>query len=129
MAGVTGIGGVFFKAKDPKALAAWYAEHLGVQLADFGGAIFFWDKDKEVQPAAGLTVWHIADADGDWFAPSTSQVMINYRVDDLDELLRQLSDAGIPTLKGPDDELNGRFAWIMDPEGNKVELWQPQEPG
>lgn len=128
MAKVTGIGGVFFKAKDPKALAAWYAEHLGVNLEEWGGAIFKWSADQEAQSAEGMTVWHVADADGDWFAPSTSSVMINYRVDDLDGLLAQLVEAGVPTLKGPDDEFNGRFAWVMDPEGNKVELWEPRDP-
>ena len=129
MARVTGIGGVFFKAKDPKALAAWYAEHLGVKLEDWGGAVFEWAADQSAQSAKGVTVWHLADADGDWFAPSTSAVMINYRVDDLDGLLAQLAAAGIPTVKGPDDEFNGRFAWVMDPEGNKVELWEPRDPG
>ena len=129
MARVTGIGGVFFKAKDPKALAGWYATHLGVKLEDWGGAIFRWKADQDVQPATGLTVWHLADADGEWFAPSTKHVMINYRVDDLDELLEQLAVAGISTLKGPDEAFNGRFAWVMDPEGNKVELWEPRDPG
>lgn len=128
MAKVTGIGGVFFKSKDPKALAAWYAEHLGVHLEDWGGVIFDWAADQKEQPAAGVTVWHVADADGDWFAPSTSRLMINYRVDDLTALLQQLNSAGVETLKGPDDELNGRFAWVMDPDGNKVELWEPREP-
>jgi predicted enzyme related to lactoylglutathione lyase len=128
MAKVTGIGGVFFKAKDPKALAAWYAEHLGVKLEDWGGVIFDWAADQDAQPAKGMTVWHLAEADGDWFAPSTSSVMINYRVDDLDGMLAQLNAAGTPTVKGPDDEFNGRFAWVMDPEGNKVELWEPRDP-
>jgi len=129
MAGVTGIGGVFFKAKEPKVLAQWYATHLGVKLEDFGGAIFFWNADQEKQTAKGLTVWHLADQDGDWFAPSTSQVMINYRVDDLTALLAQLDAAGIKTLDGPNEEFNGRFAWVMDPEGNKVELWEPKDGG
>lgn len=128
MARVTGIGGVFFKARDPAALAAWYAEHLGVELQPWGGVIFDWAADQQAQQAPGVTVWHLAAADGDWFAPSTSAVMINYRVDDLDALLGQLAAAGIATLKGPDDEFNGRFAWVMDPEGNKVELWQPRDP-
>ncbi len=128
MAKVTGIGGVFFKSKDPTALAAWYAQHLGVELQPWGGVIFDWAADQQAQPAAGVTVWHVADADGDWFAPSTSAVMINYRVDDLLVLLQQLNAAGIATLKGPDDELNGRFAWVMDPDGNKVELWEPRDP-
>lgn len=128
MAKVTGIGGVFFKAKDPKTLAQWYATHLGLALEEWGGVVFDWAGDQKAQAARGMTVWHIADADGDWFEPSQSQVMINYRVDDLDGLLEQLADAGVHVLKGPDDEFNGRFAWILDPEGNKVELWEPREP-
>lgn len=128
MARVTGIGGVFFKARDPKALAQWYATHLGMKVEDWGGVVFRWSEDQAAQPAKGATVWHLADAGGDWFAPSTSSVMINYRVDDLDGMLAQLNAAGVETLKGPDDELNGRFAWVMDPEGNKVELWEPRDP-
>jgi predicted enzyme related to lactoylglutathione lyase len=70
----------------------------------------------------------LGSVDGDWFAPSTSQVMINHRVDHLDELLEQLAEHGIKAVKGPNDEFNGRFAWLMDPEGNKVELWEPRDP-
>ena len=128
MAKVTGIGGVFFKARDPEALKQWYAEHLGVSLEAWGGAIFEWKADEEVQSAPGMTVWHLADAEGDWFEPSKSQLMINYRVDDLVELLAQLKAAGIEPVKGPDEEFNGLFAWVMDPEGNKVELWEPKTP-
>lgn len=128
MAKVTGIGGVFFKARDPAALAEWYATHLGMERESWGGVVFRWADDQALGKAAGATVWHLADANGDWFAPSTSAVMINYRVDDLAGLLAQLADAGITPLKGPDDEFNGRFAWILDPEGNKVELWEPRDP-
>ena len=128
MAKVTGIGGVFFKAKDPEKLKQWYVEHLGMKLEDWGGVLFLWKDYAEAQSAAGVTVWHLADADGDWFAPSTSQLMINYRVDDLVELLAQLKVMGIEPIKGPDEEFNGKFAWLMDPEGNKVELWEPKDP-
>ncbi len=128
MAKVTGIGGVFFKAKDPEALKQWYVEHLGFSLEAWGGVIFDWKADTDAQRAPGMTVWHLADADGDWFEPSRSQLMINYRVDDLTELLAQLKASGIDPVKGPDEELNGLFAWVMDPEGNKVELWEPREP-
>ncbi len=126
MARVTGIGGVFFKSKDPAALKQWYADHLGMRLEDWGGVVFRWADDAANQSAEGATVWHLADEGGDWFAPSTSQVMINYRVDDLKALLAQLAEAGIECLKGPDEEYNGLFAWVMDPEGNKVELWEPK---
>ena len=128
LARVTGIGGVFFKARDPEGLAAWYAKHLGLALEEWGGVAFRWARDQEAQAAEGVTVWHLADAGGDWFAPSTSQVMINYRVDDLKGLLAQLEAEGILAIKGPDEEFNGLFAWVMDPEGNKVELWEPRNP-
>lgn len=124
MARVTGIGGVFLKSKDDsKALAAWYQEHLGIPLEGFGGAVLRWPDDKADD--GGLTVWHVADRDSQWFSPSDSSFMINYRVDDLDGLLAQLHEAGVPVAAGPESHENGKFAWIMDPEGNKVELWQP----
>ncbi|MGR3761420.1 VOC family protein [Roseobacteraceae bacterium NS-SX3] len=125
MAKVTGIGGVFIKAHgDARALAEWYRHHLGLELEDFGGAILNWREDQAED--GGLTVWGTADADGTWFDPSTAGFMINYRVDDMNGMIAQLADAGIPILKGPDTHENGRFAWIMDPEGNKVELWEPK---
>ncbi len=129
MAKVTGIGGVFFKAEDPRALAQWYAEHLGVPLEDWGGAVFDWSADQRVQSDKGATAWQLAERDGGWFAPSAASLMISYRVDDLDALLGQLAAAGIEPLAGPDDAPNGRFAWILDPEGNKLELWEPRGPG
>jgi len=124
MAKVTGIGGVFFKStKDHKALAAWYQRHLGIQLEPWGGGILRWPGDKAEDK--GLTVWHVAEKDSDWFSPSTSSFMINYRVDNLDELLAQLRKDGVEVVKGPESHENGKFAWIMDPDGNKVELWEP----
>jgi predicted enzyme related to lactoylglutathione lyase len=122
---VTGIGGVFFKAKgDPKALADWYRRHLGMALAGFGGAVLKWTDDHAED--RGLTVWHLAAHDSAWFAPSAAPFMINYRVDDLDGLLAQLRAAGIEPHQGPESHENGRFAWVIDPEGNKVELWEPR---
>ena len=124
MAKVTGIGGVFFKCKgDRESLAAWYQKHLGLELEDFGGAILKWPEDRAEDK--GLTVWHIADKDSAWFSPSESSFMINYRVDHLEELLAQLSAAGVEIVGGPESHENGKFAWIMDPEGNKLELWEP----
>ena len=127
MAKVTGIGGVFFKStKDNKALSQWYRDHLGLKLEDWGGAIINWLDDKRED--GGMTVWNAAAPDTKWFAPSESNFMINYRVDDLDELLAQLKEAGVEIVGGPDSDFNGKFAWIMDPDGNKVELWEPKAP-
>lgn len=122
MARVTGIGGVFFKCKgDPKALAEWYRAHLGMPLEPWGGAVLRWPDDKADDK--GLTVWTVAPQGGDWF---DGPFMFNYRVDDLDGLLAQLRAAGVDVLKGPEAHENGRFAWVTDPDGNKVELWEPK---
>ena len=124
MAKITGIGGVFFKSRnDHDALAAWYQKHLGLQLESWGGAILRWPDDKAEDK--GLTVWSVAGKDSQWFSPSDSSFMINYRVDNLDEMIAQLREGGIEIIKGPDSDANGKFAWIMDPDGNKVELWEP----
>ncbi|MFK8015085.1 MAG: VOC family protein [Gammaproteobacteria bacterium] len=124
MAKVTGIGGVFFKARsDAKALKAWYEKHLGITVHDYGGATLNWVDDKANDD--GVTEWCIADSDSKWFNPSDAPFMINYRVDDLLALLAQLNADGVPTHKGPESHENGRFAWIIDPDGNKVELWEP----
>ena len=125
MAKITGVGGVFFKAKgDNAALAAWYRKHLGMPLADFGGAILKWPDDHAED--RGLTVWHVAGKDSQWFSPSKSSFMINYRVDNLGELLEQLRAGGVEVIQGPESDENGKFAWIMDPNDNKVELWEPK---
>ena len=123
MAKVTGIGGIFFKCKgDKDALIQWYQQHLGLPMEPFGGAILRWPDDKGTD--GGLTVWSLAKADSKWFAPSESSFMINYRVDDMDAMLAQLRAAGIEIVGGPESHENGKFAWIMDPEGNKIELWE-----
>ncbi len=122
---VTGIGGVFFKAKgDHKALAAWYSENLGIKLEPYGSAVFEWPTDTAEDK--GVTVWHVAEKNTDWFGPSESSFMINYRVDDMVGLLAKLRGAGVNILKGPESHENGKFAWIMDPDGNKIELWEPK---
>ena len=124
MAKVTGIGGVFIKSAGKGSdLAAWYEKNLGISLESWGGSILKWTDDAIVD--GGMTVWSTASSDSKWFAPSESTFMINYRVDNMDELLDQLKQNGIEILKGPDSEENGKFAWIMDPDGNKIELWEP----
>ncbi len=125
MARVTGIGGVFFLSRgEGKALSSWYEKHLGMRMEDFGAAILEWEDDTAEDK--GMTVWRVADRDSDWFSPSESTFMINYRVDDLEAMVEQLTAAGIDILQGPEYHENGAFAWIMDPEGNKIELWEPK---
>ena len=125
MARVTGIGGVFFKATgEGNDLAAWYEKHLGMQRDEFGGVILNWQEDTAEDK--GMTVWHTADRDSSWFSPSESAFMINYRVDDLEALVEQLKADDISIQQGPEYHENGVFAWIMDPDGNKVELWEPK---
>jgi predicted enzyme related to lactoylglutathione lyase len=121
---VTGIGGIFFHAKDPAMLRAWYKTHLGIDVQDWGGAAFDW-ADEQGNPVQGSTIWSIGPAEGDPFAPSQSPFMINYRVDDLAALLQALRDEGCQVLETTDDSELGKFGWVLDPEGNKVELWQP----
>lgn len=119
---VTGIGGVFFKAKDPKALAEWYRVHLGVPVETWGGAAFQWADDAN---GAGTTAWNLFKDDSTYFAPSRSGFMINYRVADLHALLAALKAEGCQVVDKLDESEYGKFGWVMDPEGNKVELWQP----
>jgi predicted enzyme related to lactoylglutathione lyase len=119
---VTGVGGIFFKAKDPKALAAWYRDVLGLPLESWGGALLKYDAPKH-PPAV---VWNAFPASTSYFAPSTGAFMINYAVDDMDAMLARLTAKGVAILKREDGDENGRFAWILDPEGNKIELWQPK---
>jgi predicted enzyme related to lactoylglutathione lyase len=123
---VTGIGGIFFAAKNPVTLCAWYKEHLGIDVQDWGGTAFTWT-DGDGKPMKGTTIWSIGEAGGDHFAPSRSAFMINYRVENLDALLRALREEGCDVLEKTDDSEFGKFGWVMDPEGNKIELWQPPE--
>src|SRR2546430_17600540 len=122
---VTGIGGIFFSAIDPVTLQAWYKQHLGIDVQEWGGTAFTWT-DGAGKPTNGTSVWSIGAADGEQFAPSKSTFMVNYRVDGLTGLLQALRDEGCDVLeKTTDDSDYGKFGWVMDPEGNKVELWQP----
>ena len=121
---VTGIGGIFFKAKDPKALGAWYKTHLGIAIEEWGGAAFQW-KGPDNPEGGGMTVWGPFAADTSYFAPSTASFMINYRVEDLDAVLAALRAEGVQVEEKVDESEQGRFGWVIDPEGNKIELWQP----
>lgn len=121
---VTGIGGVFFKAKNPQALLAWYREHLGIASEAWGGTVFRWN-GPENPAGVGSTVWSVAEDSATHFAPSTAPFMINYRVDDLHALLAALRAEGCAVDARVEDSEYGKFGWVMDPEGNRVELWQP----
>jgi predicted enzyme related to lactoylglutathione lyase len=121
---VTGIGGIFFKAKDAPALRAWYQRHLGIDVQAWGGAAFDWT-DGAGRPIGGTTAWSVESAQSDHFAQTSSAFMVNYRVDDLHGLIAALRSEGCNVLEKIDESDFGKFGWVIDPEGNKVELWQP----
>jgi predicted enzyme related to lactoylglutathione lyase len=122
---VTGIGGIFFKTQDPEALYQWYEKHLGIQRApDGSGAMFEW-RDSNEPGQKGMTIWSIFPRESKYFDPSASPFMFNYRVDDLDALLKALQEEGVQIDPRREDYDYGRFAWIMDPAGNRIELWEP----
>lgn len=126
MAGITGLGGVFVKAGDTKELGRWYKEKLGLAPEDYGGFHFTWREAKD--PASeGLTIFSLFDKDTDYFGEASRDVMMNFRVDDLDAYLAALKEAGVTVIDNREDSEFGRFAWIEDPEGNRIELWQPPE--
>ncbi len=120
---VTGIGGIFFKATDPKALGDWYKKHLGLDIEDWGGVAFKWAADNP--SGTGTTVWSPFSRDTDYFSPSSAAFMINYRVEDLHELLAVLRNEGCQVDDKVEESEYGKFGWVIDPEGNKLELWQP----
>jgi len=121
---VMGIGGIFFKAKDKAGLAAWYRDHLGVDVQEaWGGALFNW-KDNNPRGDAH-TVWSPFAEDTDYFAPSTKGFMINFRVADLHAMLDQLRGMGCEVDAKVEETDYGNFGWVMDPEGNRIELWEP----
>lgn len=120
---VTGIGGIFFKARDPRALAEWYQKHLGMNLEAWGGVVFRWADDSPA--GTGTTIWSPFRDDTDHFAPSTASFMVNFRVADLRALVEALRTEGCQVDEKVDESEYGIFGWVIDPEGNKVELWQP----
>jgi predicted enzyme related to lactoylglutathione lyase len=119
MAKAVGVGGVFLKALDPKALSEWYALHLGIPVQD--GCSLAFDGPE----SAGMTVFAHFPLDTPYFGEGAQQAMVNFRVDDLDQLLAQLAAAGVRVDPHREEYDYGRFAWIWDPEGNRIELWQP----
>jgi catechol 2,3-dioxygenase-like lactoylglutathione lyase family enzyme len=120
---VIGIGGVFFKSKDPASLIAWYEKHLGMRPAWEGGVVFEW-RNGERPDRVGQTIWSPFKADTDYFQPSGEPFMINYVVEDLEALTATLTREGI-RIEGRDESEFGKFAWIMDPENRRIELWEP----
>lgn len=121
---VTGFGGIFFKAENKTELRKWYQTHLGINSEDWGAVFQSPKSDK----SDTYQVWNIFKNESDYFYPSTKGFMINYTVENLDELKETLSNEGIEIL-GYDNSEYGKFAWIMDPEGNKIELWEPPKSG
>jgi len=125
---VIGIGGIFFKSADPEKLAAWYKKHLGFDVQDWGGVSFPEGVGAELQPKRqSYLTWSPFAADTDYFNPSKQPFMINYRVHDLDALLAQLRSEGVEVDEKAEKSEFGYFGWIMDPEGNRIELWEPPE--
>jgi predicted enzyme related to lactoylglutathione lyase len=122
MAQAVGVGGIFFRARDPKALSAWYEQHFGIARAD-ATSLFF-----DGPSAAGMTVFSHFPNDTAYFGPGTQQAMLNLRVENLDALLADLAAASVSIDPKRDDQAYGRFAWIIDPEGNRVELWEAPPP-
>ena len=118
MAKVVGVGGIFVKARDPAALRAWYRDCLGVEIHDWGGAQL-WNEGKT------YAVWSSFKADTKYFEPSERDFMINFRVDDLDGLLAQLRERGARVLDRREDTDDGKFGYVVDPEGTLLELFQP----
>jgi predicted enzyme related to lactoylglutathione lyase len=121
---VTGIGGIFFKCQDPKKIKDWYRKYLGIDAGDYG---FNFDWNIEPDPSKGSTVWSPFKQETTHFNPSTKDFMINYRVENLVELIKELKKEGVPLLDEMEDSTYGKFVHLMDPEGNKIELWEPGE--
>lgn len=119
---ITGVGGVFFKSPNPKALSKWYGEVLGLAVKPWGGAVLKYDA-PEHPPAA---VWSPFPAGTDQMAPSSRDFMVNFAVDDLDAIVARISSKGVKIIKRDDADPNGRFVWILDPDGTKIELWEPK---
>lgn len=119
---ITGVGGIFIKSPNPKALRAWYRDVLGINLEKWGGAMLKYDAPKH-PPAV---IWNVFPKDSDYMAPSQREFMLNFAVDDMDAFVATLTSKGVTILKRDDSDPSGKFAWIVDPDGTKIELWQPK---
>jgi len=119
---VTGVGGVFVKSKDPETLSEWYKEVLGLDVKPWGGAALPFDAPGHPPKVS----WAAFAASSDHMSPSTREFMINFAVDDMDAIIARLTAHGVPIVKRDDNDDFGRFAWIKDPDGTKIELWQPK---
>jgi catechol 2,3-dioxygenase-like lactoylglutathione lyase family enzyme len=126
---VIGIGGVFLKAADPERLHHWYEAHLGMRREDWGGVIFHWKDAEQSQRQEGRTVFAFFPKDTTYFEPSKAPYMINFRVEDLAGTLAELAEEGVEIEEKRQEDENGKFAWIHDPEGNRIELWEPPQKG
>jgi predicted enzyme related to lactoylglutathione lyase len=123
---VLGVGGIFFKAEDPEKLAAWYKDHLGLAVEDYGGVTFRESQNESDSPKRqAYLVWSPFPSDTTYFAPSSKPFMINFRVANLDELLAELRSKGVAVDEKTEKSEFGYFGWAMDPEGNRIELWEP----
>jgi catechol 2,3-dioxygenase-like lactoylglutathione lyase family enzyme len=121
---VTGLGGIFIKSPNPKALAAWYRDMLGIKMEPWGGAVLRYD--APLHPPA--VAWTAFPATTKYMAPSAREFMLDFGVDDMDAIVARLKAHGVPMLKRDDSDPSGKFAWIIDPDGTKIELWQPKRP-
>ncbi len=125
---VLGLGGLFIKSEHPEKTKNWYRDVLGVEINAYGGMDFPHKAAADAFPTAARTIFDRFKADSDYFAPSDSPFMINLMVDDLDAALARIESAGQALIGAPEAYDYGRFAWLLDPDGVKVELWQPIEP-
>jgi catechol 2,3-dioxygenase-like lactoylglutathione lyase family enzyme len=121
---VTGIGGIFIKSADTARLREWYRKHLGLEIATWGGTSFDW-KNADNPTGTGTTAWTLFDASSNYFSPSQAPFMVNYRVADLHGLLAALRAEGCQVDDKVDESEYGKFGWVVDPDGNKIELWEP----
>jgi predicted enzyme related to lactoylglutathione lyase len=126
---VTGLGGVFFKCEDPQKIKSWYEKHLGMTMDAYGHSFQWKELDKPESTAPAITAWSPFKADTAHFQPSQKSFMFNYRVENIVELLKVLKEEGVQIVGEMQEYPYGKFGWIMDPEGNKIELWEAKDDG